>query len=98
VRSEPSTKAGLAALNEFSPTVIVSAVSASEEESYGFIRAVRALPSSLASVPAVTLTSRGAPNDRAAIDAGFQRRLSKPPNPRELSDTIAQMHASGAGR
>jgi signal transduction histidine kinase len=97
VRSEPSTKAGLAALTEFSPTVIVSAVGTSDEDSYGFIRAVRAMPSPVASVPALTLSSRNEDAD-AAINAGFQRRLSKPPNPGELSDTIAQMHASSGPR
>jgi K+-sensing histidine kinase KdpD/CheY-like chemotaxis protein len=95
VRAEPSAKAGLGALGEFTPTVIVSAVGTSGEDGHGFIRAVRDLQSPVASVPAIALTAGTVPDAQAAaLDASFQRRIAKPPRPHDLSDAVAQMHAS----
>jgi K+-sensing histidine kinase KdpD/ActR/RegA family two-component response regulator len=94
VRSEPSAQSAMAALNEFSPTVIVSAVRMSGQDGYAFMRAVRALKSPAASTPALALTPIDDRDERAALDAGFQEHLAKPPHPQELSETVAQMHAS----
>jgi K+-sensing histidine kinase KdpD/CheY-like chemotaxis protein len=95
VRSEPSAQAAMAALGEFSPTVIVSAVRMSGQDGYAFMRAVRASKSPSASTPALALTAMPERDDAAARDAGFQQYLAKPPHPQELSDTVARMHASG---
>jgi signal transduction histidine kinase/ActR/RegA family two-component response regulator len=95
VRVEPSANAGLAALDEFAPTVIISDLFMPENDGYSFIRAVRALPTSAALTPALALTARaGEDDEQAALDAGFQRRMTKPPRPQELTDAIAKLQAS----
>jgi K+-sensing histidine kinase KdpD/ActR/RegA family two-component response regulator len=94
VRAEASAKDALAALNEFEPTVIVSAVAMPEQDGNAFIRSVRALRSPVAEVPALALTAIAEPKGQSALDAGFQDRLVKPPHPRQLTDAILQMQAT----
>jgi CheY-like chemotaxis protein len=99
VRAEPTTTAGLGALEEFSPTVIVSSVHMSGDDGCGFIRTIRAMHSPVASVPAIALTAGAVPDQKAALlDENFQRRIAKPPRPQDLSDAVAEMHASNGVR
>jgi signal transduction histidine kinase/CheY-like chemotaxis protein len=96
VRQAASSRAGLDALNDFSPSVIVSDIGMPEEDGYAFMRKVRALGKPAASVPALALTAYGRPEDaQAAVAAGYQRHLAKPPQPRALTEAILLLGGAG---
>jgi CheY-like chemotaxis protein len=95
VRTAPSAKAALDTLSAFAPTVIVSEICLPERNGYWFIHEVRALQSPLAHLPALALTAHARPEDaQAAIAAGYQRQLTKPPEPRALTEIVAQLGAA----
>jgi CheY-like chemotaxis protein len=75
------------------PDVIVSDIGMPDEDGYSLIQRIRTLsPPGDAAVPAVALTALARAEDRQrAIKAGFQVHVSKPFDPRELSDTIAKL-------
>jgi K+-sensing histidine kinase KdpD/CheY-like chemotaxis protein len=90
VRSAPGAEVALDEVREFSPHVIVTDTDIDRD--YGFIRRLRALPPPLATIPALALTARSAPQEGlAAIAAGYQRQLAKPPEPRTLTETVVQL-------
>jgi K+-sensing histidine kinase KdpD/CheY-like chemotaxis protein len=90
VRSAPGAEVALEEIREFSPHVIVTDTDI--DRNYDFIRRLRALPPPLASIPALALTARTAPQEGlAAIAAGYQRQLPKPPEPRALTETVVQL-------
>jgi signal transduction histidine kinase len=92
VRSETSAEAGVAAVTEFSPNVVVCDMEMPEHDGGWFIREVRGLDTPLASVPALALTSHTKEEcESAALNAGFQRCLPKPPRPQELIASIAEI-------
>jgi CheY-like chemotaxis protein len=96
VRPTPSARAALDELRDFQPHVIVTDITMPDGDSLKFIREVRALPPPLATVPALALTAHARPGDAAAAAAaGYQRQLSKPPEPKALTEAIAQL-GSGA--
>jgi K+-sensing histidine kinase KdpD len=96
VRSTPSTAVAIDQVREFFPNVVVSDVDAPNAD-HSFIRALRALPPPLDGVPALALTARTRPEEAAAaIAAGYQRQINKPPEPRELTETVAQLGATEA--
>ncbi len=80
VRSTESASAGLTALRERVPHVIVSDIGMPGEDGHAFIRKVRRLaPHRGGNVPAVALTAYATPADAAnALAAGFNRHLTKP--------------------
>lgn len=63
------------------------------EDGYVFIQQLRALaPERGGSIPAVTVTDYGAPDDvHRALAAGYQMHLSKPVDPLALIDAVAQL-------
>jgi CheY-like chemotaxis protein len=88
----PSAKAALQELSDFSPDVIVSDIGMHDEDGRWLIQEVRSRPPPLGKVPAVALTARGHPEEaQAAKDAGYQRCLPKPPEPRALTEAIAKL-------
>jgi signal transduction histidine kinase/ActR/RegA family two-component response regulator len=95
VKRAPSATAALIELREFSPNAIVSDIGMPEHDGYWLMRKVRALPTGMAMVPALALTSYSRPEDvRAAMAAGFHRHMAKPPEPRVLADALAQLCAN----
>jgi K+-sensing histidine kinase KdpD len=95
VRTAPSGDAALEEVRTFSPHVIVTDTDMSDRD-HSFIRQVRAMPAPHATVPALALTSRTRPERGAqAIEAGYQRQLSKPPQPRELTEAVAKLGTPG---
>ena len=78
------------------PHVIVSDIDVTFGD-FAFIRKVRALPPPLASTPALALTTTSRSEEvQAAIAAGYQRQLHKPPEPTELTEAVARLGAPGA--
>jgi CheY-like chemotaxis protein len=61
-----------------------------EQDGYALIRAVRRLPESRRSqIPAIALTAYAGQNDRdRALDAGFNRHLTKPIDTEQLIATV----------
>jgi CheY-like chemotaxis protein len=97
VKSAPSARAALLALSAFSPNAIVSDIGMPEEDGYWLMRKVRALTTEVATVPAVALTAYSRPEDvRAAIAAGYQQHLPKPPEPGRLADVVAYLCAQAS--
>ena len=69
------------------PHAIVSDVGMADEDGYSFISKLRADGSR---IPAVALTAYASPQDaRRALDAGFQRHITKPVEPLLLVRVIA---------
>jgi K+-sensing histidine kinase KdpD/ActR/RegA family two-component response regulator len=96
VRPAPPARVALEELKEFSPHVIVTDIEM-PDQGHWFIREVRALPPPLATIPALALTNQSRPEDaERALAAGYQRQLPKPPEPRRLTEAIAQLGAPGA--
>jgi signal transduction histidine kinase len=94
VKSAPSAKAALLALSAFSPNAIVSDIGMPDEDGYWLMRKVRALATNVATVPAVALTAYSRPEDvRAAMAAGYQEHLAKPPEPERLANVVAHLCA-----
>jgi CheY-like chemotaxis protein len=70
--------------------VLVSDIGMPGEDGYSLIRRVRAMPNEIAKIPAIALTAYARTEDRAkAINAGFQRHLTKPVEPVELISMVA---------
>ena len=82
---------GLAQLQTHRPEVIVSDIGMPETDGYQFMREVRNLPAHKGGqTPAIALTAfNGVEDQTKAIDAGFQKHLSKPVELQLLIDTIA---------
>lgn len=83
----------LAQLQRHRPDVIVSDISMPCMDGYEFIREVRSLPADQGGqTPAIAITAFNRAEDRIrAIDAGFQKHLSKPIDLQILLDTIASV-------
>jgi len=80
-------------LDAFKPDVIVADIGMPGEDGYSLIRKVRnsALDHSRLT-PAIALTAyAGDGNRRRALDAGYQKHISKPAEPEELAMTIASL-------
>jgi PAS domain S-box-containing protein len=80
-------------LDMFRPDVIVADIGMPSEDGYSLIRKVRKLPvEHLRIIPAIALTAyAGDANRQRALDAGYQRHISKPAEPGELVLTIADL-------
>jgi PAS domain S-box-containing protein len=75
------------------PTVLVSDIGMPHEDGYALARKVRALPCARGGdIPAVALTAYARESDvQRAFDAGYQRHVSKPVDPFELVEVVAQL-------
>jgi signal transduction histidine kinase len=94
VKRVPTAKAALVEVSKFLPNAIVSDIAMPDEDGYWLMRKLRTLPSGVATIPALALTAYSRPEDvRAAIAAGFQQHIVKPPEPRALADAVARLCA-----
>jgi CheY-like chemotaxis protein len=95
VFTAPNATEGLEQIQRHRPDIIVSDIGMPYMNGYQFIREVRKLSAPLGgNTPAVALSAFGlAQDDARAIDAGFQRRLSKPIDMQVLVDTLASVTA-----
>jgi len=72
--------------------VVVSDIAMPDEDGLTLIRRIRALPGELSLVPAIALTAYARTEDRdRALQAGFQRSLTKPVTLLELQQSIAEL-------
>jgi PAS domain S-box-containing protein len=90
VRAFATSAEALTALERIRPSAVVADIGLPGEDGYEFIRKVRKHSvTSVQSVPAIAVTAYATPHDRAlALDAGFQRHLTKPFDPEVLIDAI----------
>jgi CheY-like chemotaxis protein len=80
------------AIAKSAPHAIVSDVGMADEDGYSFISRLRADGSR---TPAVALTAYASPQDaQRALDAGFQRHITKPVEPLLLVRVIAGLAGS----
>lgn len=71
-------------------SVLVSDIGMPDHDGYELIRRMRALPGAVGQIPAVALTALARSEDRArALQAGYQRHITKPVDPAELVSVIA---------
>ncbi len=88
-----SAMEALAMFRDGRPTVLVSDIGLPVVDGYALVREIRALPEDEGgATPAIALTAYAAARDvRAARDAGYQRHLVKPVEPRELIAVVAEL-------
>jgi PAS domain S-box-containing protein len=88
-----SARQGMDCLQQFQPDIIVSDIGMPGEDGYSFIRKVRELKSSkFQELPAIALTAYASTKDsQQALDAGFQKHLTKPIDTDELITTISHL-------
>jgi CheY-like chemotaxis protein len=81
------------AFEKIRPTALVADIGLPGEDGYDFIKRIRCHPSAaVQSVQAIAVTAYATAADRAqALEAGFQRHLSKPIDPDELVDVIHEL-------
>jgi signal transduction histidine kinase/ActR/RegA family two-component response regulator len=91
VKSVPSVREAVRALEVERPDVLVSDIGLPDEDGYALIRHLREYEAEHGGfVPAVALTGYARAEDRARVSAaGFQAHLSKPVEPVELTAAIA---------
>lgn len=90
VRAVPSAAAGLAALEEYRPQVILSDIAMPGEDGFTFMHKVRSLaPERGGQVPAAALTALASDEDRQrAMQAGFQMHVPKPVDSTRLAAVV----------
>jgi CheY-like chemotaxis protein len=94
VRPAPSVTVALEAMEDFTPAVVVCDTGLPDEDSETFVRKLRGKETPLAKVPAVALIEHARPERvQAAKAAGFEKQLSKPPDPRALIQAVAELGA-----
>jgi CheY-like chemotaxis protein len=83
----------LAIVKENPPDILISDIGMPEMDGYELLRQVRSLPSQQNNpIKAIALTAFAQQEDKEkAIAAGFQAHLSKPVNPIELIESIADL-------
>jgi len=93
VKPAKSINEGFLAFEQFQPDVVVSDIAMPGGDGYEFLRKVRALEAERGGhVPAIALTAyaRDEDHDRA-LEAGFQRYISKPIKPSDLVAVVAEV-------
>lgn len=92
-----SVQEALDSLANLSPDVVVSDIAMPGMDGYEFIHKLRELvrPRDGREVPVIALTACASGQDRdLALQAGFDRHLTKPVDPAELVRVIAQSHSA----
>ncbi|MDB5033968.1 MAG: domain S-box [Chlorobi bacterium] len=93
VSAVSSAARALMAIEHSMPDLLVSDIGMPDEDGYSLIRKVRGLSGvRWKDLPAVALTAyAGAEDRRRAIEAGYQRHVTKPVEPAELITVIASL-------
>ncbi|HKQ74714.1 MAG TPA: chemotaxis protein CheB [Blastocatellia bacterium] len=93
VRVGATAREALDILDKWQPDVLVSDIGMPDEDGYGLIRQVRALPAERGGqIPAVALTGYASDKDAArVIEAGYQTFAPKPVDLAELAAEIARL-------
>ncbi len=88
-----SGTSALAEIRRNKPSVIISDIGMPDENGYGLIRKIRALPPEEGGrIPAIAVTAYAAASDRRrALLAGFQTHLAKPIEPDDLVAVILSL-------
>ncbi len=74
-----SAAAGIEAIEQVPPDVLIADIGMPGMDGYDMMRRVRANPALGGQPPAIALTAYGSPDDRRrALDAGYQEHLAKP--------------------
>ncbi|MEH1869138.1 MAG: response regulator [Nostoc sp.] len=91
-----SADAARQVLSELEPDVLISDIGLPGEDGYTFIRKFRALKSKKCGrVPAIALTAYADTEARIrALEGGFDTHISKPVDPDELVEIVANLVAS----
>ncbi|HEY2368420.1 MAG TPA: ATP-binding protein, partial [Polyangiaceae bacterium] len=88
VETAESASDGMAKLQSFHPTMIISDIGMPIEDGYAFMRRVRAM----SAAPSMALTAFASDADRAhAMEAGFTMHVAKPIDPDVLVTTVAML-------
>jgi PAS domain S-box-containing protein len=93
VRTAANASEALADVGQHPPAVIVSDLEMPGVDGYQLIQRLRALdPEHGGTIPAAALTADARPDEvRRALDAGFQRHVSKPAAPEEIARAVAAL-------
>lgn len=92
VRAVSSAEEALEALVQFKPNILLSDIGMPDIDGYMLIRQIRAMKTYGKTIPAIALTAyAGELDQKQAIAAGFQHYMSKPIEPRELIEAIANL-------
>jgi CheY-like chemotaxis protein len=72
--------------------LLLSDIAMPGQDGYELIRAIRAMPSAIASLPAAAVTARARDDERdLALAAGFQMHLTKPVHPAALARAVESL-------
>ena len=93
VHSAGSTAEALAALQSFTPHVIISDIGMPDLDGYALIRSVRTLAAAaMRNIPAIALTAFARNEDRTqALVAGFNMHMAKPVEPTALVSAVLDL-------
>ncbi|OFZ16469.1 MAG: hypothetical protein A2X86_21730 [Bdellovibrionales bacterium GWA2_49_15] len=93
VKLAESAHEGLRIFQQFRPHVLISDIAMPEEDGYGFIKKVRALPADNGgNTPALAITAYAGPEDiKRVLSAGFQAHLAKPVDGQNLAKNVLQL-------
>jgi PAS domain S-box-containing protein len=93
VATAPSVKEAMGIFENWHPDLLVSDIAMPEEDGYQLIGQVRAHDSEHGgNIPAIALTAYVTPDDKKrALSAGFQVHLTKPIQPEELINSLANL-------
>ena len=93
VTSVGSAREALDVLEREKPHLLVSDIAMPEEDGYGLLRKIRALPPERGGrIPAIALTAHSLVQDRLqSLRAGFQSHVPKPVVPEELVEVVASI-------
>jgi PAS domain S-box-containing protein len=91
-------RGALDALESFQPNLVVSDIGIPGEDGYDLIRQIRARGFDAERLPAIALTAYARIEDRArALEAGYQRHLSKPLDVGQLVRAATSLTRNGSG-
>ncbi|MBD2079047.1 ATP-binding protein [Leptolyngbya sp. FACHB-17] len=92
VTATESVAAAIAALNRYTPDLIVSDLGMPEANGFDLIQAVRSRSDEAQQIPAIALTAYASElTQQQALLAGFQQHLVKPIHPDKLLEAVSQL-------
>jgi signal transduction histidine kinase len=90
-----TASAALDVIQAAPPDLLISDIGLADRDGYDLIRLVRQLPDGRGGVPAIALSAFARESDRRqALQAGYDRHLPKPVEPRSLHSAVAELLAA----